>query len=354
MPSFVMEEAHLVPPHTVTFYHYKQVWYRGALRSMLREKYGNERKAYYDTYQPAQAPTDSRILACQKNSMALLRKDERRMMCQFWDAKGRCAILEWLQRRLAAANEPDPYLANGAHEDPVLVSIDFESTTWYECGIKEFGVITLDTRDLFQAGDHLPTLHSLNYIFSKHCSRRKFLFGDSQRLGKECIRDLIVDSLTIPETLPGMSGVRRVILVGHGIGNELRCMQDLGLPLHSQPMVVGAIDTLKLAADVLGRSFSLERLVMRLGISLNRNLAGAADQLHCAGNDANYTLRVLLALLEIQLQKMFEPKSPPAVAACVTLGAIARAGIPTMPSYLAREDEDESDFELGETFMEHD
>ncbi|KAK4580502.1 hypothetical protein LTR86_000705 [Recurvomyces mirabilis] len=349
-----MEEAHLVPPHTVTFYNYKQVWYRGSLKPMLRRKYGNDKKAYFATYQPAQALTESRILACQRHGIALLRKTERRMMCQFLDAQGRSAILEHLQGRLAAAHSRAASLSNGTPEDPVLVSIDFESFTWLEGGIKEFGVTTLDTRSLFQARVQLPKLHSLNYIFSTNCSRRKFLFGNSQRLGKESIRDLIVDSLTMPETLPGLTGFRRIVLVGHGICNELRCMQDLGLPLDSLPMVVGAIDTLKLAADVLGWSSSLERLAMRLNVPLNRNLAGAADQLHCAGNDANYTWRVLLALLEIQLQKPCEIKSSAALAALATLGAMARAGIPTMPPYLARADEDESVFELGETFMEHD
>jgi hypothetical protein len=70
-------------------------------------------------------------------------------------------------------------------------------------------------------------------------------------------------------------------------------MDDLGISLEALP-ITGLIDTCYLAVDVLGFSGSLEHLLTALRIP------SGMDLLHCAGNDAHYTLQAMLALLDHQ------------------------------------------------------
>lgn len=81
---------------------------------------------------------------------------------------------------------------------------------------------------------------------------------------------------------------RIVVIVGHGILNELQALQALGFEFERPPS--GTLDTSRVANEVL-ECFggSLGDLLSMLGCPFNR--------LHVAGNDANFTLRALLLLV---------------------------------------------------------
>jgi hypothetical protein len=73
---------------------------------------------------------------------------------------------------------------------------------------------------------------------------------------------------------------------------------------------------------------------------------GGAVHLHCAGNDANYTLRALLALLEI------ETRDSDSALALEVLGRIAREDIPKAAPGLDERSESSSDEGLAGTFFD--
>lgn len=104
--------------------------------------------------------------------------------------------------------------------------------------------------------------------------------------------------------------------------------------------MVGTVDTCLFASRVREQRFSLEQVTDAVGIPLHRSAFGGADHLHCAGNDANYSLRDLLALLEME--------SPIALEA---LGRIAREDIPmAAPSSVERPES--NDVGLAGTFLD--
>lgn len=110
--------------------------------------------------------------------------------------------------------------------------------------------------------------------------------------------------------------------MGHGIKTETRCLEELGLSLDTSPTFIGIVDTCLFASRVIKQRLSLGQLIDLVGIPLYRNAFGGADHLHCAGNDANYTLRALLALLEIEV------RDSGSALVLESLGRTARENIP--------------------------
>jgi hypothetical protein len=216
--------------------------------------------------------------------------------------------------------------------------------------MRELGIATLDLREFCQEKYCRPIIHSTNYILSCSVSRRKFLFNSSQRIdGSDMAkaRDVISSNLSIPDPLTKGATYRRVILVGHGVATETRCLEELGLPLDGFPTVVGIVDTCIFATRVTKQHLSLEQLIDVVGIPLHRNVDfGGADHLHCAGNDANYTLRALLALLDI------ETRDSDSGLALEVLGRIAREDIPKTAPGLEKRSESSSDEGLAGTFFD--
>ena len=84
-----------------------------------------------------------------------------------------------------------------------------------------------------------------------------------------------------------------MVLICHGLQSELRILDDLGVFLEDLP-ITGVIDTHEVSRDVLGHSGSLEHLLSTLSIPWRYGM------MHNAGNDAHYTMRLLLALLQIR------------------------------------------------------
>lgn len=79
--------------------------------------------------------------------------------------------------------------------------------------------------------------------------------------------------------------------MGHGISNELLALRDLQIALEELP-IQGVVDTCDIAKEVPGYRGSLSKLLTMLDIPHREH------SLHCAGNDAHYTLQLVLALVE--------------------------------------------------------
>lgn len=186
----------------------------------------------------------------------------------------------------------------------IFVSLDFEGLK-DNTGIAEMGIAKVSSHQILSPGNKADIV-CFNYALAKH-RHRKFLFGDSTRLSPELIERTIVGFF---DDLIHDDPQCNIVLVSHGIRNEIRIMDDLGVSIEALP-VTGIIDTCCMAADILGFSGSLEDLLTTLRVPARM------DMLHCAGNDAHYTLQALLALLDSQykdktrqLEKLAKQASP--------------------------------------------
>ncbi|KAK3614368.1 hypothetical protein LTR22_027807 [Elasticomyces elasticus] len=77
---------------------------------------------------------------------------------------------------------------------------------------------------------------------------------------------------------------RKIVLVGHGLGSDIRYLQNLGIKTSMVPSIINQADTQKLASS--GTLVGLAKLLVAVGIE--------SVNLHNAGNDAVYTLRPFL------------------------------------------------------------
>ncbi|KAK0337995.1 hypothetical protein LTR91_013068 [Friedmanniomyces endolithicus] len=282
-----------------------QLWVRGSQREDLWKKYDGNRRAYYAAFHL----DDTETLINLERGMETFKRWEARLSRQMLGQRNQSAGMS------AAVNFINALATQTMSDkaDFVFVSLDFEGDI-HSRGLTEFGYATLDTRDVIADG---PTIFGHHYALASN-HKRGFLFGDVTRI------DVPQLGATIREVchVTDVDGTdRRVVLVGHGIHNELRNMAAHGVRLEDLPRVVGAIDTGELSKVVLGQASTLERLLTSLEIPLTRNRNGFADSLHCAGNDAHYTLRALLLLLYTQ-------SSPTSGGSIDLLEQMARAPLP--------------------------
>jgi hypothetical protein len=89
------------------------------------------------------------------------------------------------------------------------------------------------------------------------------------------------------------ANARPIIVVGHDIRNDLRSLSNVGFVIMQVARVVSFLDTQKIARDLFWKenreyNVSLKNLCALFGIE--------AKKLHNCGNDAAYTLLVLLSL----------------------------------------------------------
>lgn len=170
--------------------------------------------------------------------------------------------------------------------DVVLIAIDFENINTIKSGFSlkdncQVGLAILDTREIYRVSpSRLIVTHNMatgspSYLMK---ASRKFIFGETITIRPSDMAGRI-QSLIPP--------ARNVAFVGHGILSDLQALQALDFPFPESLSAV--LDTSKIANEVF--SFwagSLGDLLLSLGCPFNR--------LHCAGNDANFTLRALLLL----------------------------------------------------------
>ena len=205
-------------------------------------------------------------------------------------------------------------LAPSYHCDALFVAIDFEGTE-NKHGISQIGVSTLDSRDLPRASSLGQSLiKSRLYCVSKRSKFRRldkktreiFTFGEVIWITKQEIVDTLVTIFencnTYSSFKDGMRRPRNVILVGHALDNELRQMEMLGFQPELHAKIIAHVDTQDLSDEIRGhREFpSLCSLVHQVGLNPKQIYdAGALPKtrhFHNAGNDAAYTLEVLVLL----------------------------------------------------------
>ena len=190
--------------------------------------------------------------------------------------------LELLGQVLGLATEP----SQPGLEDIVLIAIDFERfhnitedlSLNLEC---QAGLAILDTRNIHNHNSE-PVISAHNFTTGRSlycaCASEKFLFGTSITTSQKDLLENI--NSVIPKS-------RNVILVGHSIKGDLNALKALGFDFEAS--LVGVLDTCRIAGEVL------ELWHLTLG-ELLTELQYPFTKLHCAGNDAYFTLQALILL----------------------------------------------------------
>lgn len=181
--------------------------------------------------------------------------------------------------------------------------------------VKELGIATLDTRDIFCR--NAPAYRTERLIrtqqFStsnaskdfEHCDITDFqecVFAETFLVSQQAVPAVIKSCLQLQDTRsPG--ALRKVVLIGHSIKHDLNLLQLLGVDVHRIAPVVSLFDTHAMSRHLFGSQsellngaspwncFTLAAALDHFGCSYN------AVELHNAGNDATYTLHVMLALV---------------------------------------------------------
>lgn len=187
--------------------------------------------------------------------------------------------------------------------DVVFVAIDFENAesirkeTSSEVGC-EIGIAVLDTGQFdgiisaavssmyYCPGNTGGFIATYNFATGpvKYLERksRTFLFGETICINSEDMREKIQSC--IPQD-------RKIILVGHGLDSDLIALDTLNINFEADSLL-SIMDTFWIARQVFAseQPYKLRRLLQRLRIDY------PDGALHCAGNDANFSLRALLLL----------------------------------------------------------
>ncbi|KAL7942489.1 hypothetical protein V8C42DRAFT_146179 [Trichoderma barbatum] len=170
--------------------------------------------------------------------------------------------------------------------DAVIIAIDFENIFGIKTGFShevncQVGLALLDTKH-FRCSSPDTLISTFNFAAGSSSyitkATNKFLFGETVPINPFDLVNSIKSC--IPKD-------RNIVLVGHGLRNELHAMEALGFQF--QTSVPLGLDTLRLANEFY------EIWAGSLGDLLS-SLQCPYDKLHCAGNDANFTLRALLLL----------------------------------------------------------
>lgn len=218
--------------------------------------------------------------------------------------------------------------------DVLFVAIDFEGThVGRGSTISQIGVSILDTRGLPYAsllGQQV--IRNKLYCISRASkfsrleekTKKVYRFGEVKWVLREdvvttlatifqdCSRFSILDQYsTLPrvKTEVNVMGYtskskrnRNIVLVGHGLHNELNIMDALGFRPGNHAKIIATMDTELLANQVEGwkQKTNLKSLIRSLELVPKFfHIPGASPRLrrfHNAGNDAAYTLEALLLL----------------------------------------------------------
>ncbi|KAK3630886.1 hypothetical protein LTR56_017159 [Elasticomyces elasticus] len=316
---------------------WKSLWHTcgGPTRDNLWTKYSHNRRTYNAAYFREETTINSNL----ERGMAAFAQWEmkvtRQIRSQEQYSAGVAAARAFVEALAACEMRADA--------DFVFVSIDFEGGLRNRAGITEFGVAKLDTRDIVSktvnAYSSASTISGHNYLLAK-CRKQHCMFGDTIRIDKPQLAATIKAELNIPD---GSKGQRRIVLVGHGLHNEQLILERHDVKLGDLHAVIGILDT----SEYMGGS--LETLLDCLSLPLPRNRNGRANSLHCAGNDAHYTLRALLALLYLQHQE-----GEGSAGDVEVLDQLARAPLPLRMARNQIEVEDEEEDLNYDSFVDSD
>lgn len=168
-------------------------------------------------------------------------------------------------------------------------------------GISEIGISTFDTRTLSHTS--AGTLETRNFVTGGNKRRiriaRTFLFGEAEHVEYTTtgIHEALSKALHIPDDIQNspQPRYRNIVLVGHELRSDLLILRKHSIMFEEFKTIVAKLDTTYLAQGVLGANFRLESLLQYLQCPY--------QNLHNAGNDANFTLRALLLLAYYGLRK---------------------------------------------------
>ncbi|KAH6705342.1 hypothetical protein BKA61DRAFT_434096, partial [Leptodontidium sp. MPI-SDFR-AT-0119] len=170
-----------------------------------------------------------------------------------------------------------------------FIAIDFEYSHYSpktgHIRLREVGISMLDTRDLCHQSNSLKDIISTQH-YRTATDTKTFLFGKSIDISQDELVLILKRLLCLEGESP--KPIRDLILVGHGLGFEIKVLKGLGLDLNLAPSVIEMFDTEFLGYEVFGKTFkcSLSNVVKKTGIS--------GGFFHNAGNDANFSLRAML------------------------------------------------------------
>ncbi|KAI9799430.1 MAG: hypothetical protein M1825_004530 [Sarcosagium campestre] len=188
----------------------------------------------------------------------------------------------------------------------VFISVDIEAFEFNQNFITEIGISTLDTVDLlgvlpetrgngwatkirsrhFRIYEHR---HRINKVRVESCPEN-FDFGRSEWIHERDVLSRLQECFNPPPSRLGLhsGGTRKIVLVAHNAAADIKYLTKLGFEVTQ--FISDCIDTADLfrAARRSSRQPALYNLLLQYGI--------AAKHLHNAGNDAHYTLRVVIAI----------------------------------------------------------
>ncbi|CAN9224782.1 unnamed protein product [Alternaria sp. RS040] len=198
-----------------------------------------------------------------------------------------------LQQLHEIFNPGSPKAMQSSLSDIVLIAIDFENTQVMKdaCTVEknwQAGVAILDTKNIKQQQlDKLLRTHMFVTSTTAYVTKasNRYWFGKTDSASPLKLVNFI-RSVVPPE--------RKVAFVGHGVMNDLLVLQALGFQFPDS--YVAFIDTLHVANEVFGCWAGPLR-------NLLRKLDCPHSRLHCAGNDANFTMKALLLLAAKKLEK---------------------------------------------------
>ena len=185
----------------------------------------------------------------------------------------------------------------------ILISVDVEAFEFNQKLITEIGISTLDTVDLLglrpgaKGNNWTAKIRSRHFRIREHSHRinkvhvegcpDKFDFGQSEWISEQHVVS-VLEGCFNPSRSPYSSGTCKVVLVGHDVAGDVKYLKELGFDVNR--MISDCIDTSDLykASRRDSRQSALSTLLLQYGI--------AAKHLHNAGNDASYTLRVMVAI----------------------------------------------------------
>jgi len=254
-------------------------WYRPAPRERrrLRRMYKNDHDSFLLAYyrrRPEGVDYSSDMLLT--SGMALFTAVQAKLSQQARQAtyahNGRICLDDLLSA-LRGGERPS--------KNYVLVAIDFEGGTEK---ITEIGISSTNTKEIFDEDTLRLSIHDEHYATAKRGSSGGFLFGETTRIATHMLATVLRELLAFDhkECLDG------IILVGHGLwAAEIHQLDKYGVSIESFPSIVGTLDTSRLC--VRGRGGRLCDIINAYNIPYRRG------SIHCAGNDAHYTLQLMLA-----------------------------------------------------------
>lgn len=230
--------------------------------------------------------------------------------------------------------------------DVVFVSLDLEvsrsernksrNNKAYRPFVRELGIASLDTRDIF-TDEKIPSeLGSQPLIRTRQWSTfnaskdfekcdvtdfRECVFAETFQLGQDQVAPSFASCVQIKDSRPAKPhDLRNIILVGHSVKGDIDIIERLGLDIQATAPITAVIDTHLLSRAILGssaRGFSLSAVLNELKCPFN------PWELHDAGTYATYTLYVMIMLAIRRTETLNIPSSISANAQ--HLRAVARA-----------------------------